>query len=163
MIATLPLRPSVNNGTIVPKKSGGTLPSPSGSGSRKDTSAPSSRSLSPLSLPTRILSPLLSTVRRANSNEHVGSLTRKDSGDSKGNRTRAGSTGSNSSGKRSDSKQRDPVFNAGKSCSHVTLTSHMSMEFLMKQNVLLLGNSFLRHPLSFTLPSTLHSSLHFHS
>ncbi|XP_061742370.1 echinoderm microtubule-associated protein-like 1 isoform X2 [Nerophis ophidion] len=147
MIATLPLRPSVNNGTIVPKKSGGTLPSPSGSGSRKDTSAPSSRS----------------TVRRANSNEHVGSLTRKDSGDSKGNRTRAGSTGSNSSGKRSDSKQRDPVFNAGKSCSHVTLTSHMSMEFLMKQNVLLLGNSFLRHPLSFTLPSTLHSSLHFHS
>uniref|UniRef100_A0A8C3A5W7 EMAP like 1 n=1 Tax=Cyclopterus lumpus TaxID=8103 RepID=A0A8C3A5W7_CYCLU len=53
-----------------------------------------------------------STVRRANSNEHVGTLTRKDSGDSKGNRTRAGSTGSNSSGKRSDGKQRDPVFNA---------------------------------------------------
>ncbi|XP_061698832.1 echinoderm microtubule-associated protein-like 1 isoform X8 [Syngnathoides biaculeatus] len=97
MIATLPLRPSVNNGTILPKKGSGTLPSPSGSGSRKDTSAASSRS----------------TVRRANSNEHVGSLTRKDSGDSKGNRTRAGSTGSNSSGKRSDSKQRDPVFNAG--------------------------------------------------
>nr|XP_057946177.1 echinoderm microtubule-associated protein-like 1 isoform X3 [Doryrhamphus excisus] len=113
MIATLPLRPSVNNGTILPKKGGGTLPSPSGSGSRKDTSTASSRSLSPLSLPTRILSPLLSTVRRANSNEHVGSLTRKDSGDSKGNRTRAGSTGSNSSGKRSDSKQRDPVFNTG--------------------------------------------------
>lgn len=45
--------------------------------------------------------PRHSTVRRANSNEHVGTLTRKDSGD-KGNRTRAGSTGSNSSGKRSD-------------------------------------------------------------
>ncbi|KAL7381069.1 hypothetical protein ABVT39_028155 [Epinephelus coioides] len=97
MIATLPLRPTVNNGTILPKKGSGTLPSPSGSGSRKDSNAPASKS----------------TVRRANSNEHVGTLTRKDSGDSKGNRTRAGSTGSNSSGKRSDSKQRDPVFNAG--------------------------------------------------
>ncbi|KAM4542386.1 echinoderm microtubule-associated protein-like 1 isoform 6-T6 [Odontesthes bonariensis] len=97
MIATLPLRTTVNNGTILPKKGGSTLPSPSGSGSRKDTSTAASKS----------------TVRRANSNEHVGTLTRKDSGDSKGNRTRAGSTGSNSSGKRSDSKQRDPVFNAG--------------------------------------------------
>ncbi|XP_072222104.1 echinoderm microtubule-associated protein-like 1 isoform X2 [Leuresthes tenuis] len=104
MIATLPLRPTVNNGTILPKKGGSTLPSPSGSGSRKDTSTASSK---------RILYLPLSTVRRANSNEHVGTLTRKDSGDSKGNRTRAGSTGSNSSGKRSDSKQRDPVFNAG--------------------------------------------------
>ncbi|XP_033996117.1 echinoderm microtubule-associated protein-like 1 isoform X1 [Trematomus bernacchii] len=101
MIATLPLRPTVNNGTIVPKK--GTLPSP-GSGSRKDGSSIASK---------RILYLPLSTVRRANSNEHVGTLSRKDSGDSKGNRTRAGSTGSNSSGKRSDSKQRDPVFNAG--------------------------------------------------
>ncbi|XP_047466630.1 echinoderm microtubule-associated protein-like 1 isoform X8 [Mugil cephalus] len=97
MIATLPLRPTVNNGTILPKKGSGTLPSPSGSGSRKDTSTSSNKS----------------TVRRASSNEHVGTLTRKDSGDSKNNRTRAGSTGSNSSGKRSESKQRDPVFNAG--------------------------------------------------
>ncbi|XP_034050852.1 echinoderm microtubule-associated protein-like 1 [Thalassophryne amazonica] len=97
MIATLPLRPTVNNGTIVPKKGSGTLPSPSGSGSRKDSTTPATKS----------------TVRRANSNEHVGTLTRKDSGDSKGNRTRAGSTGSNSSGKRSDGKQRDPVFSAG--------------------------------------------------
>uniref|UniRef100_A0A3Q4GZA9 EMAP like 1 n=1 Tax=Neolamprologus brichardi TaxID=32507 RepID=A0A3Q4GZA9_NEOBR len=97
MIATLPLRPTVNNGTVLPKKGSGTLPSPSGSGSRKDTSAPANKT----------------TVRRANSNEQMGTLNRKDSGDSKGNRTRAGSTGSNSSGKRSDSKQRDPVFNAG--------------------------------------------------
>ncbi|XP_032355366.1 echinoderm microtubule-associated protein-like 1 isoform X5 [Etheostoma spectabile] len=97
MIATLPLRPTVNNGTILPKKGSRTLPSPSGSGSRKDSSTTASKS----------------TVRRANSNEHVGTLTRRDSGDSKGNRTRAGSTGSNSSGKRSDSKQREPVFNAG--------------------------------------------------
>ncbi|XP_041828290.1 echinoderm microtubule-associated protein-like 1 isoform X7 [Melanotaenia boesemani] len=104
MIATLPLRPTVNNGTILPKKGSGTLPSPSGSGSRKDTSTAANKRM--FYLP-------LSTVRRANSNEHVGTLTRKDSGDSKGNRTRTGSTGSNSSGKRSDSKQRDPVFNAG--------------------------------------------------
>ncbi|KAM8915147.1 echinoderm microtubule-associated protein-like 1 isoform 5-T5 [Spinachia spinachia] len=103
MIATLPLRPTVNNGTILPKKGSGTLPSPSGPGSRKDTSTAASK---------RFLYLPLSTVRRANSNEHMGTLTRKDSGDSKGNRTRAGSTGSNSSGKRSDSKQRDPVFNA---------------------------------------------------
>ncbi|XP_013869483.1 echinoderm microtubule-associated protein-like 1 isoform X3 [Austrofundulus limnaeus] len=95
MIATLPIRPTVNNGTVLPKKS--SLPSPSGSGSRKDGSTAANKS----------------TVRRTNSNEHVGTLTRKDSGDSKGNRTRAGSTGSSSSSKRSDSKQRDPVFNAG--------------------------------------------------
>ncbi|KAF7201772.1 echinoderm microtubule-associated protein-like 1 isoform X8 [Nothobranchius furzeri] len=97
MIATLPLRPTVNNGTVLPKKS--TLPSPSGSGSgsRKDGSTAANKS----------------TVRRTSSNEHVGTLTRKDSGESKGNRARAGSTGSSSSSKRSDSKQRDPVFNAG--------------------------------------------------
>ncbi|XP_004540595.3 echinoderm microtubule-associated protein-like 1 isoform X6 [Maylandia zebra] len=113
MIATLPLRPTVNNGTVLPKKSSGTLPSPSGSGSRKDTSAPANKTFSSLSRSSRILYLPLSTVRRANSNEQMGTLNRKDSGDSKGNRTRAGSTGSNSSGKRSDSKQRDPVFNAG--------------------------------------------------
>uniref|UniRef100_A0A668AJY9 EMAP like 1 n=1 Tax=Myripristis murdjan TaxID=586833 RepID=A0A668AJY9_9TELE len=79
MIATLPLRPTVNNGTVLPKKGSGTLPSPSGSGSRKDAATPANK-------------------KRANSNEHVGTLTRKDSGDSKGNRTRAGSTGSNCSG-----------------------------------------------------------------
>ncbi|XP_014899800.1 echinoderm microtubule-associated protein-like 1 isoform X5 [Poecilia latipinna] len=91
MIATLPLRPTVNNGTVLPKKGSSTLPSPSGPGTRKDAGPAANK---------RMLS--LSTVRRANSNEHVGTLTRKDSGDSKGNRTRAGSTGSNSSGKRSD-------------------------------------------------------------
>ncbi|XP_065822203.1 echinoderm microtubule-associated protein-like 1 isoform X1 [Labrus bergylta] len=116
MIATLPLRPTVNNGNVLPKKGSGTLPSPSGPGSRKDTSTPANKSLSrlpSLSCSTRFLYLPLSTVRRTNSNEHVGTLTRKDSGESKSNRTRAGSTGSNSSGKRSESKQRDPVFNAG--------------------------------------------------
>ncbi|KAM9341112.1 echinoderm microtubule-associated protein-like 1 isoform 4-T4 [Symphorus nematophorus] len=119
MIATLPLRPTVNNGTILPKKGSGTLPSPSGSGSRKDTSTPASKS----------------TVRRANSNEHVGTLTRKDSGDSKGNRTRAGSTGSNSSGKRSDSKQRDPVFNAEEGYVKMYLKGRPITMFMPKEQV----------------------------
>ncbi|KAI3367703.1 hypothetical protein L3Q82_026543 [Scortum barcoo] len=119
MIATLPLRPTVNNGTILPKKSSGTLPSPSGSGSRKDTSTPANKS----------------TVRRANSNEHVGTLTRKDSGDSKGNRTRAGSTGSNSSGKRSDSKQRDPVFNAEEGYVKMYLKGRPITMYMPKEQV----------------------------
>ncbi|XP_073340102.1 echinoderm microtubule-associated protein-like 1 isoform X3 [Pagrus major] len=118
MIATLPLRPTVNNGTILPKKGSGTLPSPSGSGSRKDNSTPANKS----------------TVRRANSNEHVGTLTRKDSGD-KGNRTRAGSTGSNSSGKRSDSKQRDPVFNAEEGYVKMYLKGRPITMFMPKEQV----------------------------
>ncbi|XP_053191092.1 echinoderm microtubule-associated protein-like 1 isoform X1 [Scomber japonicus] len=119
MMATLPLRPTVNNGTILPKK-GSTLPSPSGSGSRKDTSTTANKS----------------TVRRANSNEHVGTLTRKDSGDSKGNRTRAGSTGSNSSGKRSDRyKQRDPVFNPEEGYVKMYLKGRPVTMFMPKDQV----------------------------
>uniref|UniRef100_UPI0037E74EF4 echinoderm microtubule-associated protein-like 1 isoform X6 n=1 Tax=Semicossyphus pulcher TaxID=241346 RepID=UPI0037E74EF4 len=118
MIATLPLRPTVNNGTILPKKGGGTLPSPSGSGSRKDSSAPAK-----------------STVRRTNSNEHVGTLTRKDSGETKGNRTRAGSTGSNSSGKRSESKQRDPVFNAEEGYVKMYLKGRPITMYMPKEQV----------------------------
>ncbi|KAJ7989291.1 hypothetical protein DPEC_G00317960 [Dallia pectoralis] len=96
MMTALPLRPTVNNGTVLPKKSSSTLPSPSGS--RKEAAAPANKS----------------TMRRTNSNETIGTLTRKDSGESKSNRTRAGSTGSNSSGKRvSESKLKESVFNAG--------------------------------------------------
>ncbi|XP_051578106.1 echinoderm microtubule-associated protein-like 1 isoform X2 [Myxocyprinus asiaticus] len=96
MIAALPLRPTVNNGTVLPKKAG-TLPSPSGS--KKESNTPATKS----------------TVKRTSSSEHVGPNNRKDSGtDSKSNRTRTGSTGSNSNGKRaSESKQREPVFSAG--------------------------------------------------
>lgn len=96
MIAALPLRPTVNNGTVLPKK-GGTLPSPSSS--KKDNSSPATKS----------------TVKRTSSSEQVGPNNRKDSGvDSKSNRTRAGSTGSNSSGKKAtENKQREPVFSAG--------------------------------------------------
>ncbi|KAK2878380.1 hypothetical protein Q8A67_019171 [Cirrhinus molitorella] len=81
MIAALPLRPTVNNGTVLPKK-GGTLPSPSSS--KKDNSP---------------------ATKRTSSSEQVGPNNRKDSGvDSKSNRTRAGSTGSNSSGKKFNQK-----------------------------------------------------------
>ncbi|XP_028994288.1 echinoderm microtubule-associated protein-like 1 isoform X8 [Betta splendens] len=118
MIATLPLRPTVNNGTILPKKGSGTLPSPSGPGSKKDGSTAAK-----------------STVRRTNSNEHVGTLTRRDSGDSKGNRTRAGSTGSNSSGKRSESKQRDPVFNAEEGYVKMYLKGRPITMFMPKDQV----------------------------
>uniref|UniRef100_A0A8C8JUX3 Echinoderm microtubule-associated protein-like 1 n=1 Tax=Oncorhynchus tshawytscha TaxID=74940 RepID=A0A8C8JUX3_ONCTS len=104
MMAALPLRPMVNNGTVLPKKSGGTLPSLSSS--RKDAAATATKSF------MSILLSLPSTVRRTNSNETMSTLTRKDSGDSKSNRTRAGSTGSNSNGKRaSESKLKEPVFN----------------------------------------------------
>uniref|UniRef100_A0A1A8R6W4 Echinoderm microtubule associated protein like 1 n=1 Tax=Nothobranchius rachovii TaxID=451742 RepID=A0A1A8R6W4_9TELE len=117
MIATLPLRPTVNNGTVLPKKS--TLPSPSGSGSRKDGSTAANKS----------------TVRRTSSNEHVGTLTRKDSGESKGNRARAGSTGSSSSSKRSDSKQRDPVFNAEEGYVKMYLKGRPITMFMPKEQV----------------------------
>ncbi|XP_017158108.1 echinoderm microtubule-associated protein-like 1 isoform X10 [Poecilia reticulata] len=119
MIATLPLRPTVNNGTVLPKKGSSTLPSPSGPGTRKDAGPAANKS----------------TVRRANSNEHVGTLARKDSGDSKGNRTRAGSTGSNSSGKRSDSKQRDPVFNAEEGYVKMFLKGRPVTMFMPKDQV----------------------------
>uniref|UniRef100_A0A7N6A206 HELP domain-containing protein n=1 Tax=Anabas testudineus TaxID=64144 RepID=A0A7N6A206_ANATE len=148
MIATLPLRPTVNNGTILPKKGSGTLPSPSGSGSRKDTSTPGTTMsgnfmtyfwFSPpplMSLFAYVHLPSHhSTVRRTNSNEHVGTLTRKDSGDSKGNRTRAGSTGSNSSGKKSDSKQRDPVFNAEEGYVKMYLKGRPITMFMPKDQV----------------------------
>ncbi|XP_023684067.2 echinoderm microtubule-associated protein-like 1 isoform X5 [Paramormyrops kingsleyae] len=95
LIPALPLRPTVNNGTVLPKKPS-TLPSPSNS--RKDTAASATKS----------------TVKRTSSTERMGTLTRKESiGDTKSSRTRAGSTGSNSSGKRtSESKQKEPVFSA---------------------------------------------------
>ncbi|XP_056623263.1 echinoderm microtubule-associated protein-like 1 isoform X8 [Triplophysa dalaica] len=94
MIAALPLRPTVNNGTVLPRK-GGILPSPSSS--KKGNSSPATKS----------------TVKRTSSSEHVGHNSRKDSFDSKTNRTHAGSTGSNSSGKKAiENKQREPVFSA---------------------------------------------------
>ncbi|KAJ8399479.1 hypothetical protein AAFF_G00411910 [Aldrovandia affinis] len=111
MMPALPLRPMVNNGTVLPKKSG-TLPSPSST--RKDTTTPATKSVSSLSSTSKLLKVALSTVKRTNSSERMGPLARKEStGESRGNRTRSGSTGSNSSGKRtSESKLKEPVFSA---------------------------------------------------
>ncbi|XP_035284889.1 echinoderm microtubule-associated protein-like 1 isoform X2 [Anguilla anguilla] len=96
MMPTLPLRSTVNNGTVLPKKSG-TLPSPSST--RKDNTTPATKS----------------SVKRTSSSERMGLLARKESaGEFKSNRTRSGSTGSNSSAKRtSESKPKEPVFSAG--------------------------------------------------
>lgn len=118
MIAALPQRPTVNNGTVLPKKGGVMLPSPSGG--RKDSGPLSNKS----------------TVRRANSNEHVGTGTRKDNGDGKNNRTRAGSTGSNSSGKRtSESKQKDPVFSTEEGYVKMYLKGRPVTMYLPKDQV----------------------------
>ncbi|XP_073725774.1 echinoderm microtubule-associated protein-like 1 isoform X3 [Misgurnus anguillicaudatus] len=107
MIAALPLRPTVNNGTGLPRK-GLTLPSPSSS--KKDSSSAATKSMS--NLPRFLLKMPHSTVKRTNSSEQVGPK-RKDSVDSKTNRTRAGSIGSNASGKKvTETKQREPVFSA---------------------------------------------------
>ncbi|XP_035388972.1 echinoderm microtubule-associated protein-like 1 isoform X5 [Electrophorus electricus] len=113
MIAALPLRPTVNNGNVLPKKSS-MLPSPSAS--KRDSNTPATKSFSSLSSSSKLLlRPLYSTVRRTSSSEQVGPASRKEGGvDAKSNRTRTGSIGSNSSGKRaSESKQREPVFSAG--------------------------------------------------
>ncbi|XP_057199761.1 echinoderm microtubule-associated protein-like 1 isoform X4 [Triplophysa rosa] len=108
MIAALPLRPTVNNGTVLPRK-GGILPSPSSS--KKGNSSPATKSMS--NLPRFLLRLPHSTVKRTSSSEHVGPNSRKDSVDSKTNRTHAGSTESNSSGKKAtENKQREPVFSA---------------------------------------------------
>uniref|UniRef100_A0A4W4GHH7 HELP domain-containing protein n=1 Tax=Electrophorus electricus TaxID=8005 RepID=A0A4W4GHH7_ELEEL len=103
MIAALPLRPTVNNGNVLPKKSS-MLPSPSAS--KRDSNTPATKRWDtvhcllrscflPLSFP--------STVRRTSSSEQVGPASRKEGGvDAKSNRTRTGSIGSNSSGKRAN-------------------------------------------------------------
>ncbi|XP_069772553.1 echinoderm microtubule-associated protein-like 1 isoform X5 [Narcine bancroftii] len=94
-VQTLPLRPTVNNGTILPKKGSGPLPSPSGT--RKD-----------VTLTTK------SSVKRSNSSERVSSAARRESfGESKSSRTRTGSNSSGSSGKKtSEGKSKDSLYNA---------------------------------------------------
>ncbi|XP_070955726.1 echinoderm microtubule-associated protein-like 1 isoform X10 [Macaca nemestrina] len=96
LMQTLPLRTTVNNGTVLPKKSSGSLPSPSGA--RKETAVPTTKS----------------NIKRTSSSERVSPGGRRESnGDSKGNRNRTGSTSSSSSGKKnSESKPKEPVFSA---------------------------------------------------
>ncbi|MBN3282426.1 EMAL1 protein, partial [Polyodon spathula] len=82
LMPTLPLRPVVNNGTVLPKKTSGSLPSPSGA--RKDTSSPANK--------------------RASSTEQVGPIRRESTGDPKSSRTRTGSTSSSSSSKKTSER-----------------------------------------------------------
>ncbi|XP_074221147.1 LOW QUALITY PROTEIN: echinoderm microtubule-associated protein-like 1 [Camelus bactrianus] len=97
LVQTLPLRTTVNNGTVLPKKPSGSLPSPSGA--RKEAAVPAANK---------------STIKRTSSSERVSPGGRRESyGDSKGNRNRTGSTSSSSSGKKnSESKPKEPVFSA---------------------------------------------------
>ncbi|GAB5573161.1 echinoderm microtubule-associated protein-like 1 isoform X3 [Prionailurus iriomotensis] len=97
LVQTLPLRTTINNGTVLPKKPSGSLPSPSGA--RKETA---------------VAAAAKSTIKRTSSSERVSPGGRREScGDSKGNRTRTGSTSSTSSGKKnSESKPKEPVFSA---------------------------------------------------
>ncbi|XP_039596876.1 echinoderm microtubule-associated protein-like 1 isoform X5 [Polypterus senegalus] len=98
LVPSLPLRSALNNGTILPKKSSGSLPSPSGP--KKDITASTNKSM----------------VKRTSSAERVGSSSHRESmGDLKNARNRTGSTSSSSSSKKnSESKPREPVFSAGK-------------------------------------------------
>ncbi|XP_054944687.1 echinoderm microtubule-associated protein-like 1 isoform X6 [Physeter macrocephalus] len=116
LVQTLPLRTTVSNGSVVPKKASGSLPAPSGA--RKETAVPATakrlnRSVSLLHA-CKLNSSTPSTIKRTSSSERVSPGGRRESyGDSKGNRNRTGSTSSSSSGKKnSESKPKEPVFSA---------------------------------------------------
>ncbi|XP_012579835.1 PREDICTED: echinoderm microtubule-associated protein-like 1 [Condylura cristata] len=95
LVQTLPLRTTVNNGTVLPKKPGGSLPSPSGA----KTAVPAATK---------------STIKGTGSSERVSPGARRESyADPKGNRARTGSASSSSSGKKnSESKPKEPIFSA---------------------------------------------------
>ncbi|XP_064919578.1 echinoderm microtubule-associated protein-like 1 isoform X1 [Columba livia] len=114
LVQTLPLRTTVNNGTVLPKKPSGSLPSPSGT--RKETVSPAAKRSVNLLNACKLKKPALSTVKRTSSAERVSPGGRRESyGDSKGSRNRTGSTSSSSSGKKnSESKPKEPMFSAGK-------------------------------------------------
>uniref|UniRef100_A0A8C9TXH0 EMAP like 1 n=1 Tax=Scleropages formosus TaxID=113540 RepID=A0A8C9TXH0_SCLFO len=108
LIPALPLRPTVNNGITQPKKTSA-LPSPSGS--RKEASAPATKRQETHS---KTYSSRHTSTYRTSSSERMGSIQRKESiGDSKSSRTRAGSTSSNSSGKRSSESSLFPFLEEG--------------------------------------------------
>ncbi|XP_068016203.1 echinoderm microtubule-associated protein-like 1 isoform X2 [Melanerpes formicivorus] len=114
LVQTLPLRTTVNNGTVLPKKPSGSLPSPSGT--RKETISPAAKRSVNLLNACKLKKPALSTIKRTSSAERVSPGGRRESyGDSKGSRNRTGSTSSSSSGKKnSESKPKEPMFSAGK-------------------------------------------------
>ncbi|CAN0111840.1 unnamed protein product [Bubo scandiacus] len=136
LVQTLPLRTTVNNGTVLPKKPSGSLPSPSGT--RKETVSPAakSRSVNLLSA-CKLKKPALSTVKRTSSAERVSPGGRRESyGDSKGSRNRTGSTSSSSSGKKnSESKPKEPMFSAEEGYVKMFLRGRPVTMYMPKEQV----------------------------
>ncbi|KAJ7406620.1 hypothetical protein WISP_132991 [Willisornis vidua] len=119
LVQTLPLRTTVNNGTVLPKKPSGSLPSPSGT--RKETVSPAAKS----------------TIKRTSSAERVSPGGRRESyGDSKGSRNRTGSTSSSSSGKKnSESKPKEPMFSAEEGYVKMFLRGRPVTMYMPKEQV----------------------------
>ncbi|NXM88146.1 EMAL1 protein, partial [Oenanthe oenanthe] len=136
LVQTLPLRTTVNNGTVLPKKPSGSLPSPSGT--RKETVAPAAKSRSVNLLNAcKLKKPALSTIKRTSSAERVSPGGRRESyGDSKGSRNRTGSTSSSSSGKKnSESKPKEPMFSAEEGYVKMFLRGRPVTMYMPKEQV----------------------------
>ncbi|NWR69941.1 EMAL1 protein, partial [Centropus unirufus] len=136
LVQTLPLRTTVNNGTVLPKKPSGSLPSPSGSRKETVTPAAKSRSVNLLNA-CKLKKPALSTVKRTSSTERVSPGGRRESyGDSKGSRNRTGSTSSSSSGKKnSESKPKEPMFSAEEGYVKMFLRGRPVTMYMPKEQV----------------------------
>ncbi|NWW19472.1 EMAL1 protein, partial [Falcunculus frontatus] len=136
LVQTLPLRTTVNNGTVLPKKPSGSLPSPSGN--RKETVSPAAKSRSVNLLNAcKLKKPALSTIKRTSSAERVSPGGRRESyGDSKGSRNRTGSTSSSSSGKKnSESKPKEPMFSAEEGYVKMFLRGRPVTMYMPKEQV----------------------------
>ncbi|NWY74354.1 EMAL1 protein, partial [Erithacus rubecula] len=136
LVQTLPLRTTVNNGTVLPKKPSGSLPSPSGT--RKESVAPAAKSRSVNLLNAcKLKKPALSTIKRTSSAERVSPGGRRESyGDSKGSRNRTGSTSSSSSGKKnSESKPKEPMFSAEEGYVKMFLRGRPVTMYMPKEQV----------------------------
>ncbi|NXJ53484.1 EMAL1 protein, partial [Spizaetus tyrannus] len=135
LVQTLPLRTTVNNGTVLPKKPSGSLPSPSGT--RKETVSPAAKRSVNLLNACKLKKPALSTVKRTSSAERVSPGGRRESyGDSKGSRNRTGSTSSSSSGKKnSESKPKEPMFSAEEGYVKMFLRGRPVTMYMPKEQV----------------------------
>ncbi|NWT89380.1 EMAL1 protein, partial [Lanius ludovicianus] len=135
LVQTLPLRTTVNNGTVLPKKPSGSLPSPSGT--RKETVSPAAKRSVNLLNACKLKKPALSTIKRTSSAERVSPGGRRESyGDSKGSRNRTGSTSSSSSGKKnSESKPKEPIFSAEEGYVKMFLRGRPVTMYMPKEQV----------------------------
>ncbi|NWV51343.1 EMAL1 protein, partial [Daphoenositta chrysoptera] len=135
LVQTLPLRTTVNNGTVLPKKPSGSLPSPSGT--RKETVSPAAKRSVNLLNACKLKKPTLSTIKRTSSAERVSPGGRRESyGDSKGSRNRTGSTSSSSSGKKnSESKPKEPMFSAEEGYVKMFLRGRPVTMYMPKEQV----------------------------